>query len=73
MYQGCSHLLIRKIRILKLEKIAVELYDLNRFFAILCDFLRLLPKYQIRHRQKPGDDLEHVPLSYVNLCIRFPF
>jgi len=31
-------LLIRKIRILKIEKFAVELYDLNRFFAIFCDF-----------------------------------
>jgi len=27
-----------KFRILKIEKFAVELYDLNRFFAIFSDF-----------------------------------
>ena len=73
MYQGCSHLLIRKIRILKLEKIAVELYDLTGFLAIFCDFLRTFPKNQIRHGQKIRYDLENVPLSYVILCVRFPF
>jgi len=36
-------LLIRKIRILKIEKFAVELYDLNQFFAIFGDFF---PKIQ---------------------------
>jgi len=57
----------------KNRKFAVYLYDLNRFFADFCDFLRTFPKNRIRHRQKTGDDLEHVPLSYVILCIRFPF
>jgi len=71
--QTISCQLIRKIRILKIEKFAVELYDLCRFFAIFCKFLRIFPKNQIRHRQKTGDDLEHVPLSYVILYTRFPF
>jgi len=29
---------VRKIRILKIEKLAVELYDFLRFFAIFCEF-----------------------------------
>jgi len=68
-----TFLLIRKIRILKIEKFAVELYDLNRFFASFCEFLRIFPKNQFRHRQKTVDDSEYVPLSYDILCKRFPF
>jgi len=45
---------------MKIEKFAVEIYELNRFFAIFCDFF---PKNPIRHRQKTGDDLENVSLS----------
>jgi len=33
----------------------------------------ILPKNQVRHRQKTVDDSEHVPLSYDILCKRFPF
>ena len=64
-------LFIRKIRILKIEKFAVELYDLNRFKSIFCNFLRILSKNQVRHRQKNVDDSEHVPLSYGILYKRF--
>jgi hypothetical protein len=63
--------LIRKIRFLKIEKFAVELHDVNRFLAIFCDVLQIFPKNQIKHRQKTGDDLEHVSLSCDILCQMF--
>jgi len=36
-------------------------------FYDFCEFLRIFPKNQIRHRQKTGDDLEYVPLLFCHL------
>jgi len=36
-----------KTSTLRIEKFAVQVYDLNRFFAIFCDFLRIFPKKQM--------------------------
>jgi len=58
-HSATSWALIRKNSIFQIEKFAVELYDLSRFFAIFCNFLRIFPENQIGHRQKTGDDLEH--------------
>ena len=63
-----SALLIRLNRFLKIQKIAIDLIDLNRFESIFCDFFRFFQKNQIRHRQKTGEDLDNLPLSYDILC-----
>ena len=70
-YIDCAWLLlIRLNRFLKIEKIEIDLIDLNRFKSIFCDFLRFFHQNQIWHRQKAGEDLEDVPLSHENLCER---
>ena len=44
-----------------------------RFKSMFGEFWRIFPKNQTRHRQKTGDDLGHVSLSYDILCKWFPF
>jgi len=68
--QRFVHVLIRKIRILKVEKFAVELYDFNRFFAKFCKFS---PKIKL----DTGQRLEmtwNMYLFHMSSCVYgFPF
>jgi len=65
-----SYILIRKIRISKIEKIAVELYDLNRFFAIFCEFF---PKIKLDTGKRLEMTLEMCPFHMSSCVYGFPF
>jgi len=63
-------LLIRKIRILKIEKIAVELYDLNRFFAIFCEFF---PDFKLDTGNRLEMTWNMYPFHMSSCVYGFPF